>query len=294
MGKPTHPSDMTKAMLEIALNRAKRDRDNFNRAKAAGQPFKVMAFRAPDVSRRGIIVRDELEEAVQNVRKAQTRMIEQRLPVKAPKPKRVIERENVTKDGSVTRDIVKSPFTLPQTLRGQLEEMLQNLKVTGKFSTERRLLPEASQRPTRIDIALEAHEAQALSLYLEDRSLELSIGGQAPDSNREVNAIDRLAYVHKRLIWEDRDDLRIFTRMCVPIDDIEPMTTREFGNTISKSGAKDICEGAVIGAVRKIAQRLAFLHKDWKRDHDIRKKQTERKVINKFPLDNENRYCALA
>lgn len=275
-------STKTWDMLEAAFQKAKHQRDAFNRERAKGLPSKIQAWRAPDVSARGIVIADDNEAAVQNVRKAKTRIIEQRLPAIAPPKKRTFETQNVTADGSVQRQIAKMPITFPQAVYGELEEMLRSLKHTGKFSTEKRIAPQIAQKPTNLDKACESYEMEALTRYVYDNALEIRAHRIRQDMipHDAWLAIDRNRHVHMHMIREDKDDLRLFLVMCgVPINDNEPLTTREFGGLISKSGARDFCEGAATGALRKIGQRLAHLYVRWKQEYTAeqsRRKKQER------------------
>lgn len=231
-------------------------------------------------------------------RKVETRTITQRLPDKKPEAKagRAIERENITKDGSVTRDRVKAPFTLPAVNRASLEEALKDMKNAGKFHPEKtkRVIPESAQRATQLDKSLEEHESHALAQYLEDRALaaaNIKIGNygesqggtpswdRLPMSEKTRRALTRIAHIHKFLNRDDRDDLQHFARMCVPIDSRDAMSTQELGFLLSKSDDKRVCKGAFVGAMRKIAQRLYWLYKSYQRDAELLVNMAKRRNI---------------
>lgn len=222
--------------------------------------------------------RERLVLALNGVKPRQNiRVIQQRLPAARHTHGREIERENITPDGAVTRDRVKAPFTMPATMRANLECALQDMKNAGKFYPEsvRRIVPEGSQRQTRLDKALEEHERDAVAQYLIDRDAEAATvrigdygggrGGAAwdrlPITPHTQRALSRLAFVHRHLLHEERRDILDFARQCLPVDIVDPITPEQLGRRFVRSDDRRVNEGGFVGRIRSIAQRLAWCYK---------------------------------
>jgi hypothetical protein len=238
MGKPTHPSKITQKAIEAALAKIADEKEE------GGFPL-LDADRTLKGISEGVLC---VLEGSNKARAARSRIIQQRLPVKRAKPKQDIEAEKLSKNVAIERKRVKSPFTLPVELLHRLSSELA--------ARTHRTIPEPSLRPTGLDLALEPHERDALGRYIDDRSAELE---RDPTPHRRRTALARLAFIHKALSNDDKQDLQKIARMIIPVDDFDPQSTEEFGSEFGKCGDSRKCEGVFIGVGRKLAQRLHTL-----------------------------------
>jgi hypothetical protein len=297
--QPTHPSKFTPAQLAAA----KGERDKFRRDKAAGRTGQILAahyglgapLSVPEARKsfqqhlidRGPAVRTPVVSKIKPVATFAEH------PVRA---NREVETEALTRDASRTRKRFRTPFTLPlefahrfvSELAARAARGLSQLELRPEDHTneafERRKQQaldagaEPPLRKTRLDIALEDREQTALARYILDRSRELmgrkiadygdGTGGTAswdrlPMNEPTRHALARLAHIHKHLSSEDRQDLNDFTRMLLPIDDADPMSPAELGHRIGKQKDSRVSEGVFVGAMRKIAQRLDILFRNY-------------------------------
>lgn len=175
--------------------------------------------------------------------------------------------EVLSADGGRARRRLISPFTMPAEIAN---------RIAAQATAEKeKAYPEPSIRPTRLDLALAEHERYALARYIEDRSMLLGTlrsgnygdgaGGtpgwdRAPMSEALRRAQERLAFVTRHMIPDERLDLEAFISMMLPLTDAPPSSVEEFGRAICKSSEVKVCKGSFVGIVKRLSQRLHYLY----------------------------------
>ncbi len=167
--------------------------------------------------------------------------------------------------------------------------------------------PEASERRTFLDRALEDMEVHALFRFCiarqvsngrmrlspQDDRLPIPVQndgtGRLPFGERERREIDAHQFVYSRLPMESQRDIDIFVDQIFPPTDKRGrefyISPNEFGAMVSRSTDDRVNKGAYIGTFKKLAHHLNHLYVEW--ELNLFRRTQEAKVAKKSRIAAE-------